>query len=220
VTPADLPPLAWAKRDGLLPAIVQHAETGAVLMLGYMNEVALTQTFESRRVTFFSRSRRVLWTKGETSGNFLALVGVSADCDGDALLVQALPAGPVCHAGTPSCFADALPTTDEPLAFLRALERVIADRIATAAAGSYTSRLNAEGPQRIARKLGEEGLELALALAGEGTDRVLSEAADLVFHLLLALQTREKSLADVVAELKRRAGPPRGGEPAQPAAPA
>lgn len=196
--------LDWEKDGGLLPAIVQHAESGAVLMLGYMNFAALMKTLESGRVTFFSRSRRRLWTKGETSGHYLAVSHVSSDCDGDALLVQAVPEGPVCHTGTPGCFPASMRSDAERLEFLATLEHVIADRIASKPDASYTARLHGEGLRRVAQKVGEEGLELALAAAGGNSQSVIGEAADLVFHLLLALQSRGQSLAAVVAELEKR----------------
>ena len=200
----DAERLDWAKGDGLLPAVVQHADSGAVLMLGYMNREALEATLETGRVTFFSRSRRALWVKGETSGNRLATVAVSADCDGDAILVQARPAGPVCHAGTPSCFASAPATAAAPLAFLAALEGVIGDRLAAPTEASYTARLHAEGLRRVAQKAGEEGLELALAATGGNEAEVVAEGADLLYHVALLLHERGLSLADVAAELERR----------------
>jgi phosphoribosyl-ATP pyrophosphohydrolase/phosphoribosyl-AMP cyclohydrolase len=163
VTLDDIQKLDWSKGDGLLPAIVQHAITGRVLMLGYMNQDALRETLSGGRVVFFSRSRQQLWTKGETSGHFLDVVDVSTDCDADAILVLADPLGPTCHKGTESCFADAVATDGQRLAFLALLESIIAHRIADQPEGSYTARLFAEGPSRIAQKLGEEGLETALA---------------------------------------------------------
>ncbi len=200
----DAQRLDWAKGSGLLPAVVQHADSGAVLMLGYMNREALEATLETGRVTFFSRSRGALWVKGETSGNRLTTVAVSADCDGDAILVQARPAGPVCHAGTPSCFASAPAPSAAPLAFLAALEAVIADRLAAPTASSYTARLHAEGLRRVAQKVGEEGLELALAATGGNEDEVVAEGADLLYHVALLLHERGLGLADVAAELERR----------------
>lgn len=194
----------WSKGEGLLPAIVQDASTGVVLMLGFMNREALGRTLETGRVTFFSRRRRQLWTKGETSGNWLSAVHVSADCDADAILVQAHPTGPVCHAGTPSCFVGSRSAEGEELAFLARLERVIDERISSPSSGSHTAKLHAEGLRRIAQKVGEEGLELALAGAGGSQAEVLSEGADLVFHLLLLLRERGLSLARVAAELERR----------------
>lgn len=196
-------PLAWGK-DGLLPAIVQDAGTGKVLMLGYMNAEALARTRQQGQVVFYSRSRNRLWTKGESSGNYLRLVEVSTDCDADALLVLAEPAGPTCHKGTVSCFAAAAPARAEDLAFLAGLEAIIAQRIEERPEGSYTARLYGEGPGRIAQKLGEEGVELALAAVSRDDDAVLAESADLLYHLLLLLKSRGLSLDRVVAELAAR----------------
>ena len=195
--------LVWG-HDGLLPVVVQHARSGKVLMLGYMNPEALERTLRQRRVTFYSRSRRRLWTKGESSGHFLAVVDVAADCDTDALLVLAEPAGPTCHKGTESCFAEAARTQAEDLAFLARLEEIIAQRIEERPDGSYTARLFGEGPGRIAQKLGEEGVELALAAVSRDDDGVLAESADLVYHLLLLLKSRGLSLARTVSELESR----------------
>jgi len=204
VTPDDLVALDWNKGAGLLPAIVQHARTGRVLMLGYMNEAALRETLRQGRVIFYSRSRQCLWTKGETSGHYLNLVDVSTDCDSDALLVLADPIGPTCHKGTESCFADAAPPDAQRLAFLALLENIIANRIADQPEGSYTARLFAEGPGRIAQKLGEEGVETALAAVSRDDDGLISECADLVFHLLVLLKSRELTLERVVEELRAR----------------
>ncbi|MGH8297764.1 MAG: bifunctional phosphoribosyl-AMP cyclohydrolase/phosphoribosyl-ATP diphosphatase HisIE [Steroidobacteraceae bacterium] len=202
LTLADLATLDYDKSGGLLPAIVQHAESAAVLMLGYMNREALRETLTRRRVVFFSRSRRCLWEKGETSGHTLHLVGVRTDCDRDALLVTALPAGPVCHTGTAACFGDDAPTGR--LAFLGALESIIAQRIADRPEGSYTARLYSQGPKRIAQKVGEEGLEVALAAVAETDDKLVAESADLLYHLLLLLKSRGLRLERVVAELEAR----------------
>ena len=196
--------LDWEGHGGLLPAVVKHACSGKVLMLGYMNAEALERTLTERRVTFYSRSRQRLWTKGETSGNFLSLVDVATDCDSDALLVQAEPAGPTCHLGTESCFAGVDRTSAESLAFLSTLEGIIARRIEDRPDGSYTARLYGEGPGRIAQKLGEEGVELALAAVSRDDDAVLAESADLLYHLLLLLKARGLSLARAVAELTSR----------------
>lgn len=201
---ADVAALDFDKSGGLLPAVVQHAESGAVLMLGYMNREALRETLTRRRVVFFSRSRQCLWEKGETSGHTLALAAVRADCDRDALLVTASPAGPVCHLGTATCFGDDAPTGAGKLAFLGALESVIARRMADRPEGSYTARLHAEGPKRIAQKVGEEGLEVALAAVAETDAKLLAESADLLYHLLLLLKSRGLSLEQVVAELASR----------------
>jgi len=204
VTLDDVATLAWSKGGGLLPAIVQHARTGRVLMLGYMNEAALRRTLAGGRVVFYSRSREALWTKGETSGHFLNVVDVSTDCDSDALLVLADPLGPTCHNGTESCFADAAPTDAQRLAFVAVLENIIANRIADQPEGSYTAQLFAEGRGRIAQKLGEEGVETALAAVTRDDAGLVSESADLVFHLLLLLKSRELDLERVVEELRAR----------------
>jgi phosphoribosyl-ATP pyrophosphohydrolase/phosphoribosyl-AMP cyclohydrolase len=173
-------------------------------MPGFMNEHSLRMTLIDRQVTFFSRSRAQLWTKGKTSGNFLKAVTISADCDRDTILVQALPVGPVCHTGSPTCFPEAAKSDGESLAFLSQLERVVSQRIADQTEGSYTARLHAEGPRRIAQKVGEEGFEVALAAAGGSNAEVLSESADLLYHLTLLLRERGLSLAAVVGELERR----------------
>lgn len=200
----EIADLDWNKGDGLLPAIVQHAGTGALLMLGYMNRQALRTTLSGGRVTFFSRSREELWTKGETSGNFLEVVAVSADCDRDAILVQALPAGPVCHTGSANCFPQATRSEAERFAFLARLEDVIARRIAEQPEGSYTARLHAQGRRRLAQKVGEEGVELALAAADGDDAEVLAESADLLYHLALLLKERGLSLSAVIDELELR----------------
>lgn len=203
MTQAQLASLDWAKGDGLLPAVVQHAQTGKVLMLGYMNAAALNLTIEQQRVTFFSRSKNRLWTKGETSGNFLHVVTVAADCDNDSLLVQALPDGPTCHTGSESCFGAAA-TASTGFGFLATLEAVIAQRIAAKPEGSYTARLWSEGPTRLAQKVGEEGVEVALAAVTQSDEHLVGEAADLIFHLALLLKNRNLSLVHVMRELERR----------------
>lgn len=204
MTPDDVVTLDWDKGSGLLPAIVQHARTGHVLMLGYMNEAALRETLARGRVVFYSRSRQTLWTKGETSGHYLNVVDVSTDCDSDALLVLADPVGPTCHKGTESCFAGAAPADAQRLAFLGLLENIIAHRIADQPEGSYTARLFAEGPGRIAQKLGEEGVETALAAVSRDDEGLVSECADLVYHLLVLLKSRDLTLERVVEELRAR----------------
>ena len=202
---AALDEIDWTAGDGLLPAIVQHADTGAVLMLGYMNREALDRTRATGQITFWSRSRQRLWTKGETSGNTLALRAIEADCDRDALLVLAVPAGPTCHLGTATCWGEAPPRpAAASLAFLGVLDALVAARGAGRPAMSYTTRLLEEGVLRIAQKVGEEGLELALAGAAQGDDRVVGEAADLLYHLLVLLHVRGQDLGTVVTELERR----------------
>ncbi|MDP9013262.1 MAG: bifunctional phosphoribosyl-AMP cyclohydrolase/phosphoribosyl-ATP diphosphatase HisIE [Pseudomonadota bacterium] len=201
----DQTKLDWDKGGGLLPAIVQHAENGAVLMLGYMNREALAETLASNRVTFWSRSKRRLWTKGETSGNFLELRGIAADCDGDTLLVLADPAGPACHLGTRTCWGeDALQAAAEKLGFMSTLEEIIKQRIVATPEGSYTAKLVAEGTRRVAQKVGEEGLELALAAVAQPDEDIIAEAADLLYHTLLLLQVKGLSLGKVIAELESR----------------
>lgn len=195
--------LAWDKGDGLLPAVVQDARSGTVLMLGYMNREALRATLSEGRVTFFSRSKDRLWTKGETSGHFLNVVSVQADCDNDALLITANPQGPTCHTGAQSCFGETQ-TDARALSFLARLESVIAQRISERPDGSYTARLWSEGPTRIAQKVGEEGVEVALAAVTQPDERLVGETADLLFHLALLLKSRNLSLADAVKELESR----------------
>ena len=196
--------LDFDKSGGLLPAVVQHSVTGAVLMVGYMNEPALRATLQRRRVVFYSRSKQRLWEKGETSGHFLELNEVRTDCDRDALLVTAQPLGPVCHTGTATCFGNEKLTTSQRLAFLGSLEGVIERRMTERPDGSYTARLFAQGAKRIAQKVGEEGLEVALAAVAETDDKVISESADLLYHLLVLLKSRGLPLEQVVAELESR----------------
>lgn len=202
---SPLESLGWDEASGLIPAIVQHAFDGRVLMQAFMNRAALEQTLKSGLVTFWSRSRERLWVKGETSGHTLALVAVHADCDRDCLLVLAQPAGPACHRGTDTCFDD----TDLPapaLAFLARLERVIAERDRTRPEGSYTTQLLQQGARRIAQKVGEEGVETALAGAAGDIDELAAESADLVYHLLVLLRARGLPLERVVAALSARHG--------------
>lgn len=199
----DIDDLDFDKGSGLLPAVVQHAGTGAVLMLGYMSREALAASLTRRRVVFFSRSKGRLWEKGETSGNELELVEVRADCDRDALLVTARPKGPTCHLGRATCFGDGSGAATG-LAFLDELEQVIGERIAKRPDGSYTARVAAGGVKRVAQKVGEEGLEVALAATGGSDEELLAEAADLIYHLLVLLKTRGLRLERVVEELRER----------------
>ena len=195
----------WDKGAGLVPAVIQDAGSGAVLMLGYMNREALETTLASRRVTFWSRSKGRLWTKGETSGHYLELRSVSLDCDRDTLLVLADPLGPACHKGTRTCWGEEAPqSTVESTAFLGNLESIIRQRIAQRPAGSYTAKLLDQGTRRIAQKVGEEGLELALAAVAQSDTEIVGEAADLLYHTLLLLNAKGLSLAQVVAELAAR----------------
>ncbi len=196
----DIDGLAWEKQGGLLPAIVQDADTLRVLMLGYMSREALQATLASGHVTFFSRSKQRLWMKGESSGDVLDLVRLEADCDADTLLVLARPAGPTCHLGRASCFPQA------PADGLAELDAVIAQRAQELPEGSYTTRLFEGGIRRIAQKVGEEGVETALAGVAEDDDALLGEASDLLFHLLVLLRARGLSLADALQVLETRRG--------------
>jgi len=200
VTREEIDALAWGKMGGLVPAIVQHCETRQVLMLGYMNRAALEATLASRSVTFFSRSKARLWTKGETSGHRLQVRGMRADCDGDALLVEAAPLGPTCHLGTQSCFGDETPG----IGWLAELATIIADRANAPAEESYTARLIEKGPLRIAQKVGEEGVEVALAAVAGEREQLVGETADLIYHLTVLMQARGFGWRDVAAELARR----------------
>ena len=190
--------LDWAKGDGLLPAIVQDAATLRVLMLGYMSREALEATLASRKVTFFSRSKQRLWTKGESSGHVLELVSVDVDCDDDSLLVLAHPRGPTCHLQRASCFPDA------PGAFLAELDALIARRERERPADSYTTRLFEAGVRRIAQKVGEEGVETALAAVAQDEPALLGESADLLYHLIVLLRARGLSLDDAITVLAQR----------------
>jgi len=204
MTPEQIANLNWDKGDGLIPAVVQDATSGKVLMLGYMNIEALNLTIENSRVTFYSRTKRRLWTKGETSGHYLYVVNYHVDCDDDSLLFLVNPIGPTCHTGTQSCFGDDIFASAENLSFLSQLETVIAQRIADTPEGSYTARIWAQGPTRMAQKVGEEGVEVALAAVTQGDERLVSESADLLYHLALVLKSRNLSLTHVVNELVER----------------
>jgi phosphoribosyl-ATP pyrophosphohydrolase/phosphoribosyl-AMP cyclohydrolase len=205
MTDQRLRQLDWEKGGGLLPAIVQDARNGRVLMLGYMNAEALERTLHERRVTFYSRTRNALWTKGETSGNYLELVQVVGDCDDDSLLVLANPSGPTCHNGTVTCFAGARDPDATGTAFLGELEGIVADRIASNDPNSsYTARLVEKGIGRIAQKVGEEGVETALAAVTRDDAGLVGECADLLFHLLVLLKARGLPLASVIDELQSR----------------
>jgi phosphoribosyl-AMP cyclohydrolase / phosphoribosyl-ATP pyrophosphohydrolase len=201
LTAADIPDLAWEKMGGLIPAAVQDASSLQLLMLGYMNEEALRQTLESGLVTFYSRSKDRLWTKGETSGNHLKLVAVLPDCDNDALLVRTDPVGPTCHLGTDSCFTDEGP---DGVGWLARLAQIVAERASADPKDSYTARLLKEGPSRVAQKIGEEGVEVALAGAGGTREECIDETADLLYHLTVLMQARGFGWDDVTARLKER----------------
>jgi len=200
-----LPKIDWKKTNGLVPAIVQDAATAQVLMLGYLDAAALKKTLASKKVTFFSRTKNRLWTKGESSGNFLRVVRVEVDCDNDTLLIQATPDGPTCHRGTVSCFGDG--ALAGGAGFLAHLDQVVAARIKSGDKSSYTVRLVQEGVARCAQKVGEEGVETALAAMQKDNKEFAGEAADLLYHLIVLLRAKKLSLADAVAVLEKRHAP-------------
>ncbi|MGS0694018.1 bifunctional phosphoribosyl-AMP cyclohydrolase/phosphoribosyl-ATP diphosphatase HisIE [Shewanella sp. 0m-4] len=191
--------LDWEKTDGLIPAIVQNHLTAKVLMLGYMDKAALDQTLSTGKVTFFSRSKQRLWTKGETSGNTLDLVSIDKDCDDDSLLVQVIPNGPTCHKGTESCWKDG-----NAHSFIDNLSGLIASRKGQDPESSYTAHLFERGTKRIAQKVGEEGLETALAAATHDKPELIDEASDLIYHLLVLLEDQELSMQDINLNLMKR----------------
>ncbi|MGB1611757.1 MAG: bifunctional phosphoribosyl-AMP cyclohydrolase/phosphoribosyl-ATP diphosphatase HisIE [Flavobacteriaceae bacterium] len=187
--------------DGLVPAIVQDANTKCVLMLGYMNQEAVTKTQEKRQVTFFSRSKNRLWTKGEESGHVLSLIDIAVDCDRDALLIQAKPKGPTCHKGDDTCWGN---SNTPHYGFLSALEEVIADRKNNPSDKSYVASLFAKGINKIAQKVGEEAVETVIEAKDTNSDLFLNESADLLFHMMILLQAKGQSLNDVVRVLEER----------------
>jgi len=189
------------KSGGLLPAIIQDAVTGKVLMLGYMNQESYQKTLTTGKVTFYSRSRQQLWTKGETSGNFLLFKEIKSDCDGDTLLIKANPTGPVCHTGNDTCFNE---VNTAELDFLNYLEKVIQDRKTNPRDGSYTNKLFDAGIKKIAQKVGEEATELVIDAVDGNTNRIKEEAADLLYHLLVLLVNRKIVLKDVISVLEKR----------------
>jgi len=186
--------------DGLVPAIIQDDTTGKVLMLGFMNEAAVAKTLELQKVTFFSRTKNRLWTKGEESGNFLLLKDIKADCDNDTLLIKATPQGPTCHTGADTCWNEKNETDN----FLLQLEQIIADRKNNPTDTSYTSSLFAKGINKIAQKVGEEAVEIVIEAKDDNKDLFLGEAADLLFHYLVLLQAKNHTLTDVIDVLKQR----------------
>lgn len=196
--------LDFDKGNGLLPAIVQDAGNGQVLMLGYMNRAALLQTLEKERVTFYSRSRQQLWTKGETSGNTLRLVDLQPDCDNDTLLILAEPSGPVCHTGEDSCFFEKEFLPSGELDFLDDLEKLIQSRKKELPEDSYTTSLFEKGLDRIAQKVGEEAVETLIEAKNSDREKLKGEAADLVFHLMVLLAEKEIPLKQVVRQLEKR----------------
>ncbi|WP_241580439.1 bifunctional phosphoribosyl-AMP cyclohydrolase/phosphoribosyl-ATP diphosphatase HisIE [Rosenbergiella nectarea] len=192
--------LDWEKTDNLIPAIIQHAVSGEVLMLGYMNQEALAATQQSGNVTFWSRSKQRLWTKGESSGHFLTVKQITADCDRDSLLVLALPHGPTCHTGTSSCFSPAASDWQ----FLWQLEQLLASRKTADPSSSYTASLYASGTKRIAQKVGEEGVETALAATVNDREELTNEASDLLYHLIVLLQDQDLDLSAIISNLRQR----------------
>jgi phosphoribosyl-ATP pyrophosphohydrolase/phosphoribosyl-AMP cyclohydrolase len=203
----DVSKVDFAKADGLVPAIVQDADSGAVLMLAYMNREALDETLKRRRAVFYSRSKQRLWEKGETTGHTLDVVDVALDCDADTLLVTARPRGPACHNGTLTCFGDESRAAATSIAFLAKLEGVIAQRATEKPDASYTAKLLARGINKVAQKVGEEGVETALAGVSEPDDKLVDESADLLFHLLVLLRARGLTLGQVANRLESRHSP-------------
>ncbi|MDU4092542.1 MAG: bifunctional phosphoribosyl-AMP cyclohydrolase/phosphoribosyl-ATP diphosphatase HisIE [Pantoea sp.] len=200
LTEQQLSQLDWEKTNGLMPVIVQHQVSGEVLMHGYMNSEALEKTLREQKVTFWSRTKQRLWTKGETSGHFLNVVSITPDCDNDTLLVLAQPIGPTCHRGTSSCFAPA--ATD--WTFLYQLEQLLAQRKQADPDSSYTAKLYASGTKRIAQKVGEEGVETALAATVNDRHELTNEASDLLYHLMVLLQDQELDLSAIINNLRAR----------------
>lgn len=201
ISQSNINALAWDKMNGMLPVIVQHYYSGAILMQGYMNQEALEKTLDGRLVTFYSRSKERLWTKGEASGNTLTLVRVCGDCDFDSLIAFVEPAGPTCHTGADSCwFEDSQPE----LGFMADLENVIKERAQASPDESYTAQLMQKGIKRIAQKVGEEGVETALAAAVGDIEELKNESADLLFHLLVLLNASGVEFNEVIQTLKKR----------------
>ena len=197
----QLKALDWEKVDNLMPVIVQNRTSGKVLMLGYVNQEALTATLTSGKMTFFSRTKQRLWCKGEESGNFLNVLEISTDCDDDTLLAMVDPVGPTCHLGTESCFKGEL---QPALTFIADLEKVIASRKNADPKSSYTASLYARGTKRIAQKVGEEGVEVALAAMAKDMDELTCESADLLYHLTVLLQNEGLQLSDIADKLQER----------------
>ena len=201
LTKDNISDLAWDKMDQLIPCIVQDATSGKVLMQGYMDQDALAHTFDTGHITFFSRSKQRLWTKGETSGNTLNLVSLSADCDADSILALANPQGPTCHTGAESCWFDG---QSADFTFVAELERLLAERKSADPESSYTAKLYSKGIKRIAQKVGEEGVETALAATVQDLDELKNESADLLYHLIVLLQASGLAITDVISVLRER----------------
>ncbi len=193
----------FEKMGGLVPAIIQDADTAKVLMLGFMNREAYDKTMETGKVTFFSRTRNRLWTKGEESGNFLNVVSVKADCDHDTLLIQVHPAGPVCHTGTDTCWGE---KNEQPVMFLKELQDFINVRHREMPEGSYTTSLFRSGVNKMAQKVGEEAVETVIEACNGTDDRLIYESADLLYHLIVLLTSKGYSIEDIARELKERHG--------------
>ena len=195
----------FQKTAGLVPAIIQDARTGKVLMLGYMNQEAYDKTLATKLVTFFSRSRQTLWTKGETSGNYLHLQSIAVDCDGDTLLIQAIPDGPTCHQGTDTCWGDT--NEGSPLLFLSELQDFIEKRHEEMPEGSYTTSLFKDGLNRMAQKVGEEALEAVIEATNGTNDRLIYECSDMFYHLIVLLTHKGLRIEDIARELQTRHAP-------------
>ena len=193
--------LDFEKMGGLIPAVVQDNNTNKVLMLGFMNEEALEQTLSSGKVTFFSRTKNRLWMKGETSGNTLSVVSITPDCDNDTLLIKAIPAGPVCHLGTDTCFGE---KNEEDIMFLKYLQNFIERRRQEMPEGSYTTTLFQKGINRMAQKVGEEAVETVIEATNGTEDRLIYEASDLIYHLIVLLTSKGLRIDDLARELKKR----------------
>jgi phosphoribosyl-ATP pyrophosphohydrolase/phosphoribosyl-AMP cyclohydrolase len=197
----------FEKSGGLVPAIVQDAETKNVLMLGYMNQEAYDKTIATKKVTFWSRSRNCLWTKGETSGNFLHLVDIKVDCDNDTLLVKANPDGPTCHTGTDTCRGEENSKSENSLLFLSELQDFIDKRHEEMPEGSYTTSLFKDGINRIAQKVGEEALEAVIEATNGSKEKLVYEASDMIYHLIVLLTSKGLRIEDIAAELQKRHDP-------------
>lgn len=193
--------LDFDKVGGLIPAIIQDNNTSKVLMLGYMNEEALAKTLETKKVTFYSRTKQRLWTKGEESGNFLNLVSIESDCDKDTLLIKVEPVGPVCHTGSDTCFGE---TNKEDILFLKFLQNFIEKRYQEMPEGSYTTSLFKSGVNRMAQKVGEEAIESVIEACNGTDERLVYESADMLYHLIVLLTSKGLSIEDLARELQKR----------------
>lgn len=193
------------KMGGLVPAIIQDADTNVVLMLGYMNQEAFEKTISSKKVTFWSRSRNCLWTKGETSGNYLHLVSIKSDCDSDTLLIRVHPQGPTCHKGTDTCWGES--NVSNPVLFLKALQDFVEKRFKNMPEGSYTTSLFKKGVNKMAQKLGEEALETVIEATNGTNEQLIYEASDMMYHLIVLLTSKGLRIEDIASELEKRHAP-------------